>query len=256
MPWIESHTVLVRHRKVVQGAHALNITPVYFVGHLTVFWHTVLEQQEDGDLTNWPDEMIAHAAAYTGDPSAFVAVLQSQKLLDGKVVHDWLNYAGRYLKNKYKTANPGKLKAIYKLHSVRLKSDFSPTKVCLQSAHLTIPNLTRPNQPNQREEKTVPASTTATTQDDHADRAETFWKMWPANMRKVAKGEVEKWFQNHKPTAEQFSIMLAALEAHVKSEQWTTENGQWIPLPMTWLNQERWTATVAPVPTKRRIIIT
>jgi hypothetical protein len=148
MPWIESHTVLPRHRKTLQLALKLKIPPVNAVGHLHFLWYTTLEQQEDGDLSNWSDEMIAHAAAYTGDASAFVAALQAQKLLDGKVVHDWLNYAGRYLTNKYKTSNPGKLKAIYKIHSVRLKSDSSPTKVCLQSAHLTIPNLTVPNQPN------------------------------------------------------------------------------------------------------------
>ena len=147
MAWIESHAVLLRHRKVLQMASVLSLPPVVIMGHLHALWHAVLEQQEDGDLSAWPDDVIACAAAYTGDSTAFVRALQGQKLLDGKVVHDWLDYAGRYLTNKYRTANPNKLKAIYKLHQSVSKSDSSQTKVCLKSDNQ--PNLTRPDQPNQ-----------------------------------------------------------------------------------------------------------
>lgn len=33
---------------------------------------------------------------------------------------------------------------------------------------------------------------------------------------------------------------MAALEAAKKCDQWRKDNGQFIPYPATWLNQERW----------------
>ena len=34
--------------------------------------------------------------------------------------------------------------------------------------------------------------------------------------------------------------MLKAIEKQKGSEQWTKDNGQYIPHPSTWLNQSRW----------------
>ncbi len=136
MSWIESHTVLLRHRKVLQMACVLSLPPVVILGHLHALWHAILEPQEEGDLSSWPDDMIAHAAAHTGDSAAFVRALQGQKFLDGKLVHDWLDYAGRYLTHKYRTSNPKKLKAIYKLHRSVSRAVSSQTSICPKSDNL------------------------------------------------------------------------------------------------------------------------
>ena len=97
-PWIKSHTVLLRHRKVVGLARELRIPPVYAMGHLHALWHTVMEQQEDGDLSAWSDTMIAEAAAWDGEPKLFTAALRQQRWLDADGrIHDWSEYAGRYL---------------------------------------------------------------------------------------------------------------------------------------------------------------
>lgn len=160
MPWLESHSVLLRHRKLILLASDLNILPVYALGHLHALWHAILEQQEDGDLSEWPDEMIAQAAGYQGDAELFVQCLQSRKWLDGKLVHDWLDYAGRYLTSKYKTANPLRLKNILHKHQVRLKSALRQPKVRLKAAHITLPNqpnltnLTQQNKPKDYEQLT------------------------------------------------------------------------------------------------------
>lgn len=153
MAWIESHTVLIRHRKLVECARELRLKPVYLLGHLHVLWHIALEQAEDGDLSQWSDEFIAESACYPGDAPQFVSLLQKHRWLDGKVIHDWLDYAGRYLEAKYKTSNPEKLKAIQEMHSKikkdRLKTDLSQTLV-------SPPNLTNLTLPNQK--KKPPAS--------------------------------------------------------------------------------------------------
>ena len=163
-------------------AFVLSLPPVVILGHLHALWHAVLEQQEDGDLSSWPDDMIAHAAAYTGDSAVFVRSLQGQKFFDGKVVHDWLDYAGRYLTNKYRTSNPKKLKAIYKLHQSVSKGVLSQTTVGSKSDNLpNQPDRTRPdlpNQPNQLKEKSSREVMTST-----GDSVES-WKAYSEAYRK------------------------------------------------------------------------
>jgi hypothetical protein len=101
LAWIESHTVLSRHRKVKETARALRIRPAYLIGHLHLLWHAALEQAEDGDLTRWSDEFIAESADFPGDAPQFVQLLQDHGWLDGRLLHDWIDCAGKYLIGKY-----------------------------------------------------------------------------------------------------------------------------------------------------------
>lgn len=119
MAWIESHTVLSRHRKVLLMAHDLGIDPIHLIGHLTVFWHTALEQQEDGDLSDWPDSMIEQAAGWKGEGGKFLSALRHRGWLDGHLVHDWLDYVGPYLIKKYSSGNVERLKQIWKRHGYK-----------------------------------------------------------------------------------------------------------------------------------------
>lgn len=134
MAWIESHTVLRNHRKVLMLSRSLKITMAQTIGHLHLLWHAALDQQEDGDLTKWPDELIAELAGYDGDPAEFVGLLQENGWLDGKVIHDWWEYAGRYLQSKY-----GKVPDKWK----EIKSKLTALN---QQSTSRIPHI--PNQPN------------------------------------------------------------------------------------------------------------
>jgi hypothetical protein len=64
-----------------------------------------------------------------------------------------------------------------------------------------------------------------------------FWEFYP---RKVAKELAIKAWDKTAPSAESISEIMIALEKHKKSDQWTREEGRFIPYPATWLNQERW----------------
>lgn len=66
---------------------------------------------------------------------------------------------------------------------------------------------------------------------------EVFWKAYP---RKVGKGHARKAWQKLKPSKSLIVDILAKIEAFKRTDQWTKENGQYIPYPATWLNQERW----------------
>ena len=97
----------------------MNIPSVYALGHLHSLWYSVLEQQEDGDLSKWSDELIAEMAQYKGKPDVFVSSLVLYGWLDGRLIHDWLDYAGRYLTGKYRSSDPSRLLKIWNKHKKR-----------------------------------------------------------------------------------------------------------------------------------------
>lgn len=61
-----------------------------------------------------------------------------------------------------------------------------------------------------------------------------FWSKYP---KKVAKSSAKKAFEKVSAPLE---TLLTAIERQKCSEQWSKDNGQFIPNPATWLNQERW----------------
>lgn len=61
-----------------------------------------------------------------------------------------------------------------------------------------------------------------------------FWLNFP---KKVGKGAAEKAWQKLKPPLE---VVLTAIKQQKETDQWSRENGQFIPHPATWLNQKRW----------------
>ena len=71
---------------------------------------------------------------------------------------------------------------------------------------------------------------------DNAEiKFEQFWNLYP---KKEKKKDTLKWFKSHKPNQELFDKILDGLEKQKKSRQWS--NKQYIPLPSSWLNGERW----------------
>jgi hypothetical protein len=77
-----------------------------------------------------------------------------------------------------------------------------------------------------------------------------FWSWYP---RKQGKGAVLKIWERLRPNAELLEKMRVAIEAQRRTEGWQKERGQFIPMPATWLNQQRWEDEVkvsAPPPRK------
>lgn len=63
---------------------------------------------------------------------------------------------------------------------------------------------------------------------------ERFWSVYP---RKVGKQSAKRAFEKVKVPLE---TLVTAVERQKCSDQWTRDNGQYIPHPTTWLNQGRW----------------
>ena len=73
---------------------------------------------------------------------------------------------------------------------------------------------------------------------------ESFWKAYP---RKIGKEAARKAFAKVKKS--EWNLLVPAVEAQKRSQQWTKENGRYIPNPATWLNQGRWQDELTPAQT-------
>lgn len=70
---------------------------------------------------------------------------------------------------------------------------------------------------------------------------EKFWTVWPQHRRKTARSQcLRKWTRGGcEVIAEQ---VIAALQRCKASGDWLKNQGEFIPAPLTWINQRRWEA--------------
>ena len=66
---------------------------------------------------------------------------------------------------------------------------------------------------------------------------DAFWKEYPY---KANKKGAKTSFKRIKNLKDEFPLIMEALERFKQSNQWTKQNGEFIPLPTSWINQERW----------------
>lgn len=67
--------------------------------------------------------------------------------------------------------------------------------------------------------------------------ADAFAQWWAVYPKKVGKGEAKKAFGKVRVGVD---VLIDAVNRQKNSQQWTKENGRYIPNPATWLNQGRW----------------
>ena len=67
-----------------------------------------------------------------------------------------------------------------------------------------------------------------------------FEKFWEAYPKKKGKGAARKAFDNAIKKGVTGDVLIDAVNRQRYGSQWTKDNGQYIPYPATWLNQERW----------------
>lgn len=68
---------------------------------------------------------------------------------------------------------------------------------------------------------------------------EIWWKAYPKERHEGKKPCAEKWRRARIPLA-QLPTMIAKLEDQKRSHGWRKDGGKFIPLPLTYINQERW----------------
>lgn len=68
----------------------------------------------------------------------------------------------------------------------------------------------------------------------------SFGVFWAAYPKKEGKGACRRWWKERKPDAGLLGLMLAKIEQAKQTRKWNEQGGKFIPMPATWLNQERW----------------
>ena len=84
------------------------------------------------------------------------------------------------------------------------------------------------------------------TEDD--DRFETFWKAYPN--KKDRKKAFDLW-KKISPDDELYERIMLAVERQSQSYDWQKDGGRYIPMPTTWLRNERWNDQIGPSPAQR-----
>lgn len=246
MAWIESHQEVGRHPKTKKLARLLGVSLPAAVGHLHYFWWWALDFAQDGTLEKYDGYDLADAMQWDGDPDQLVEALISAGYIDdtddGLMIHDWGEYAGKLLERRAKdrARKRAAAEAAGVPQNFRRSSDGNDEESGeTPSASFVTNQPTVPNQPNTTNSTnhTEPTTPTGDAQALQERRFAEFWKAYP---KKVGKASCLKAWKKLKPTAELYEHIMTALEAQKRSKQWQRDAGQYIPNPLTWLNQGRW----------------
>lgn len=73
--------------------------------------------------------------------------------------------------------------------------------------------------------------------ENHVSGFEEFWQLYP---KKEAKQPALTSWNKINPDDELFAVIIEAVNNQRKTDKWQRENGKYIPMPATWLNQRRW----------------
>jgi len=77
------------------------------------------------------------------------------------------------------------------------------------------------------------------------DKFHEFWETWPRSNRKVNKTGCMKLWQSQ--NLEKIGDKIINHVKIMSDTDWKKDNGQWIPMPATYLRQERFNTELAPV---------
>lgn len=250
MPWIESHTELLNHPKLLRLCSGLRCSINEGIGILSRFWWWSLTYAEDGDLSKFsPGELALAVGLEVENGEKFLSAMVDARFIDKAPylrVHDWFEYAGRYLSGKYRTSNPSKLKEIEK----KCKSGGRRTKVGLESvkSQTTLPTL-----PNKKSKESVTQNNGSLSADSSKrgkgksgedfrakytpEMVSLFWSEYPL---KVWKPNVDRAFKKLNPDESLFAEIMSGLKKAKVSDDWSRDGGRYIPQPGKWLELRGW----------------
>lgn len=253
MAWIELHQTVWTHRKTVALAEALDLDDTYAAAHVARLWSWALDNAiidhdaKRGLLTGMSARVIATGAGWKGDAPAFVAALRGCGYIDDHdgqlVLHDWWDYAGKYLDKREK--NAARMRAVRAHDTAQAPTTESATHVqCTLDARAgaTVPNLTVPGTPTNHDSvdnrgttapaRDVPAreAPAHVTREEPAAPAspprysapfEAFWRPYPRpDGRAWDKPAAYKAYRRLRPDGEMADAIIAGVAAWALGRDW------------------------------------
>lgn len=181
-------------------------------------------------VTDVTDEDIASALDVTEDAIYSIRTAMQGRVLDGDKLSGWDQ-------RQPKREDAGNPETGAKSAAERKQAQREREKAARENGdrHDESRDVTKSHdrEEKSREEK----KHTRSSSDDLAAPFEEFWKSYP---KKAAKPNAEKAYRKLKPDAALQAALLAAVALQAKSNDWTKDDGQFVPHAATWLNQRRW----------------
>lgn len=221
MTWIKSYNSLERHPKTYKLMKLTGWDIDTTIGKLHRLWWWCQQYAEDGDLTKHTPETLAMAVG--------VEIKDAEKTLSALIeagfiektpylrIRHWWRYSGNFLRGKY--------------------SRESKIWQSIKEKYGNEDEISQNNENNNEIEKENEYPK------EYTEDFLKFWEAWPSGSRKSGKYSAFLAWITHKPPLDK---CLEAINFQKQSEAWTKENGRYIPLPATWINQHRWEDDLAP----------
>lgn len=234
MAWIESHTSLERHPKLLLLKSRMRWSRNESVGFLHRFWWTVLEYAPNGVISALPPAVMSETLDMNVDEYERLLIALEEIGWIDRVgtrlqVHDWLDYARMYLRdNKFKN-KPEKFKEVESLYEIVPADALRKTRKSSAESLRKVCGTKPTNQPTNQPRSPAAAG----------GSFGAFWAAWPRHRRKADRPKCEKQWASAR-LDEHAGAIMAALAAFKTSPDWTKEGGQYIPAPIVWLRGQRW----------------
>lgn len=150
MAWIEFHPVrIIRLKKFHDFRKEIGWSVPEALGYLGMFWGHAIEVCEDGDVSSWGAEYLAEIMGFKiATAERMFDCLRRHSWVDSTgnqhLIHDWLDFAGTFLRGKYSNRNRERLRKIWALHG-KIYGDANRQPIgSISAADNTLPNLTIP----------------------------------------------------------------------------------------------------------------
>lgn len=158
MAWLETHQGIENHPKRKMLSSLMKWDKHNTMGRLLSFWFWCLDYAPTGDLSKWNDALLAESVGLNADEGkAFVDAMVQSGWIDRRNgmfrVHDWVEYAGRYLRDSKFRHQPKKWKEVMRLY----KGKCQPTirRQFADNSPIVGSTLPDPTLPNQQKESTL-----------------------------------------------------------------------------------------------------
>jgi hypothetical protein len=106
-----------------------------------------------------------------------------------------------------------------------------------RDAKNSLPAASRFEEDNPKDTGHIREFTVSNKQANCKEEFDVFWGEYP---RKTGREEAERIWNELNPDCTQVEIIVSAVKDHSISEQWSQDNGRYIPNPANWLKQKRW----------------
>lgn len=215
--WIKFELSTPDKPEVWAIAQECGIDPDAVVGKLLRIWGWFDQQTENGNAPSVSKSLLDRMVGVTGFCDV---VINAGWLADDGAVLSVVNFDrhnGKTAKNRALTA---------KRVSKHRNADVTHDALAREEKRREEKNIKPPKSPK-----------------GDWPRFDEFWSAYP---RKTDKAKAIKAWNKIKPDDSLVNLILNAVRSQSRTDQWTRDDGQYIPHPTTWLNGKRWDDVVEP----------